>query len=548
MNKARTIFTLSILALFMSGCQSEPESTPTATAEQFEVPTETSPPILSPSPPSTITPSTAPTLTPSPRPTDTPVTTLPLFEPADCQFSPSNISYLSCGYVTVPENRDKPQSGTIRLHVAVARSLDREPEADPLIFLSGGPGSHALEWLFYSVRNYTDILRNRDVIFFDPRGIGFSEPSLDCPEVMDTYRELLDQPLEDHEWIQRMVTANLGCRERLLDSGIDLEAYNSAEMAADVIDIRQALGYEAVNLFGVSYGTRTALTVMRDFPEAVRSAVLDSPVPLEVNLIGADAPASDRAMNMLFERCAAEPSCAAAYPDLPAALNELVATLNAEPVTIPVMHLVTGDYHDVWVDGGILGASLVEALYNYETAIYLPKMIYDSLKAGDGSYDTLATSLEIYLFYGDYSSEGTRHSVLCSDEGTFTTLDAALVSPGTAHPAIAEVVNRDSEMVFRICDEWGAKVAPPLENLPVHSDIPTLVLSGELDPVTPPSWGIQLASTLDNAFYVEFPWLGHSVFAERSCARDIVADFLADPTTEPDSSCTRFITFTFVTN
>jgi pimeloyl-ACP methyl ester carboxylesterase len=499
-------------------------------------------------PSDTLGPSSTETATSDVLPTETTAPQIPRFESADCQFSPSNISNIRCGYVTVPENRSQDDGRAIRLHVAIANSYASDPEADPLIFLSGGPGSHALEWVYYNVRNYTDILKKRDVIFFDPRGVGYSEPSLDCPEVMEAFHETLDQPHSDEEWVEQIVSANLACRDRLLSEGIDLPAYSSAEMAADVNDLRLALGYDMVNLFGVSYGTRTALTVMRDYPEIVRSVALDSPVPLEADILGAEASSAERSRNLVLERCASDEFCNAAFPDLQTAFDEVVEKLDADPITIPVTHLVTGDAYNVWVDGTIFGASVFETLYNYETTIYLPKLIYDTLEGEDDRYETLATSLEIYLFYGDYSSEGTRYSVLCSDEGSFSTVESALEKTGSAHPAIANFINMDLETIFRICDVWGAKVADPIENQPVVSDIPVLVLSGEYDPVTPPSWGRQVAEILDNATYVEFPALGHYVFAERSCPRDIIADFLVDPTTAPDSSCINFITFNFITN
>jgi pimeloyl-ACP methyl ester carboxylesterase len=122
---------------------------------------------------------------------------VPRFEPAECAFSPSFISYVDCGYLIVPEDRDRSDSPTIRLHVAVAHSLGRDPEPDPLIYLSGGPGSFALQWLYGNLSNYSNILRKRDVVFFDPRGVGYSEPSLDCPEVMEAFHEVLDQPISD---------------------------------------------------------------------------------------------------------------------------------------------------------------------------------------------------------------------------------------------------------------------------------------------------------------------------------------------------------------
>jgi pimeloyl-ACP methyl ester carboxylesterase len=546
--KIHFLIPLFVLVLAVFGCQAEPQVTPETIITAEPSPASTNTPTPSPAATDTLGPSATETATPAVLPTKTPFPETLRFEPAECQFSPSSISNVSCGYLVVPENRDQEDGSTIRLHVAIARSYASDPEADPLIYLSGGPGSHALEWLYWNMRNYSDILKKRDVIFFDPRGVGYSEPSLDCPEVMVAFHETLDQAHTSEEWIDQIVSANLVCRDRLLSEGIDLSAYNSAEMAADVNDLRQALGYDMVNLFGVSYGTRTALTVMRDFPAIVRSVALDSPVPLEADILGAEAASAERSRNLVFERCAADEFCNAAFPDLQTSMNELVEKLDADPITIPVTHLGTGETYDVWVDGGILGASVFENLYNYETTIYLPKLIYDSLESEDARYKTLATSLEIYLFYGDYSSEGLRNSVLCSDEGSFTTLEDALEKSESAHPAIAEYVSKEVEIAYRICDVWGAKVAGPIENQPVISDIPALVLSGEYDPVTPPSWGRQVAETLANANYVEFPALGHYVFAERTCPRDIIADFLDNPTTVPDSNCTNFITFGFVTN
>jgi pimeloyl-ACP methyl ester carboxylesterase len=493
-------------------------------------------------------PEPSPTLEPTPTslPTEVPELAVPRFEPAECAFSPSFISYVDCGYLIVPEDRDRSDSPTIRLHVAVAHSLGRDPEPDPLIYLSGGPGSFALQWLYGNLSNYSNILRKRDVVFFDPRGVGYSEPSLDCPEVMEAFHEVLDQPISDAEWVDVQVTASLACRDRLVSLGIDLGAYHSAAMAADVNDLRIALGYEQVNLLGVSYGTRTALTVMRDYPDTLRSVVLDSAVPIEANIFSDDAINANSALEVIFERCAADEFCNAAYPSLPDVLDELTETIVENPITIPVRHLVTNEEYDIYVGRSVLGWGLVESLYNYETAIYFPKLVYETYLGEDDSYQALAISLEIYLLYGDYSSEGQRYSVLCSDEVTFTSLEAALDNPGV-QPAVASFFNSDAELIYRVCEEWGAKVADPIENQPVVSDIPALILAGEYDPATPPSYGRLVAENLENAHFIEFPGLGHFVFAERRCPQDIVADFLDDPEMLPDNQCPGLIRFNFIT-
>jgi pimeloyl-ACP methyl ester carboxylesterase len=472
---------------------------------------------------------------------------VPRFEPAECAFSPPFISYVDCGYLIVPENRDLPDSPMIRLHVAIAHSLGKDPEPDPLIYLSGGPGSFALEWLYGNIPNYTNIIKKRDVIFFDPRGVGFSEPSLDCPEVMEAFHETRAQPISDAEWADRQVAASLACRDRLVSEGIDLDAYHSAAMAADVNDLRAVLGYDQVNLLGISYGTRTAQTVMRDFPDILRSVVLDSVVPVEADLASAEAVNAERALQIIFKRCAGDTACNKAYPDLEGILDELTEAIEENPITIKVRHLVRDKEYEIYVNQRVLGWGLVESLYNFETAIYLPKLISDTQLGEDDGYHTLATALEIYLLYGDFSSEGQRYSVLCSDEGSFTSFDDVLENNQTIQPSIADYYNIDAEITYRVCEEWGAKAADPIENQPVISDIPTLILEGEYDPATPPSYGRLVAENLENAFFIEFRGLGHFVFAERRCPQDIVADFLDNPEIPPDNRCPDMTQFDFIT-
>lgn len=248
---------------------------------------------------------------------------------------------IECGDLWVKETRQVEDSPWIRLHVAILRSGAEEPAPDPLIYLSGGPGSFALEWLYYDAGTYHDILEKRDVIVFDQRGNGYSEPSLDCPEVSEAFQQTLKQDLGDGAWVQSKIAANLACHERLIREGIDLTAYNSAASAADVNDLRVALGYEQINLLGLSYGTRLALTVMRDFPEIVRSSVLDSPVPIQMDLLTAQGPHFNAALEYLFERCAMMEDCQKAFPELQGDLDTLIQRLDDEPVVVRVTHLLT---------------------------------------------------------------------------------------------------------------------------------------------------------------------------------------------------------------
>jgi pimeloyl-ACP methyl ester carboxylesterase len=286
---------------------------------------------------------------------------------------------------------------------------------------------------------------------------------------------------------------------------------------------------------------------MRDYPDILRSVVLDSPVPVEVDMFVTDGIKAEQALQVVFQRCAEDEICGRTYPSLSEVLDEVTQAVTENPFAISVRHLVRNEAFDIYVNRSTLGWGLIESLYNYETAIYLPKLVYETYLGENDAYPTLATSLEIYLLYGDYSSEGQRYSVLCSDEGSFTSLETVLENNAAVQPAIAAYANMDAELTYRICEVWGAKVADPVENQPVVSDVPALILSGEYDPVTPPSYGRQAADNLENAQFIEFPGLGHFVFPEGRCPQDIVGEFLDDPGAPIDNPCPEVFRFNIIT-
>ena len=190
-----------------------------------------------------------------------------------------------------------------------------------------------------ALASYAPILDVCDLVFFDQRGTGYSEPSLACPEFIDLTLDILDDDLSLAQGNQRQLEALAACGDRLLQEGIDLTAYNSAENAADVADLRLVLGYEEWNLYGVSYGTRLAQTIVRDHPEGIRSIILDSAYPLAANIQLETAVNADRAFALFFAGCAADPACAVAYPDLEQVFAELVVQLNESPLVVQVYNL-----------------------------------------------------------------------------------------------------------------------------------------------------------------------------------------------------------------
>jgi pimeloyl-ACP methyl ester carboxylesterase len=278
-------------------------------------------------PPPTSAPTQAPPVTmtlPPPPPTDTPApsTATPTQTPgkfigSSCTFKlPPSLSEgvnLECGYLMVPSDRGDPNSPALQLAVAILRHPEGESAGDPIVYLEGGPGGSSLEFLnLVYDRRYAPVFEaGRDIILFDQRGVGVSRPPLDCPEQDALFFELLDNEVNgktqtEEEMDQLNIEAMAVCASNL-SSNADLADFTTNANAADVKDLAQALGYEQVNLWGTSYGTRLALEVMRDYPEILRSVVLDSTLPPQVNLFEEVPTNQMRSFDLVFDGCAADP-------------------------------------------------------------------------------------------------------------------------------------------------------------------------------------------------------------------------------------------------
>ena len=253
-----------------------------------------------------------------------------------------------CGYLTVPESRSAssgsfPGNRTLRIYVTIVKSLNENPPLDPIVFLYGGPGGNSGGILkgFEEPEVQNLLLTQSDFIVFDHRGTGFSEPALFAPKVDAIWSEAFLKDFDADERAGRFVEAMLQARDRYVGEGINLAAINTPEIAADFNDLRLALGYKKLNLWGISYGTRLALAAMRDYPEGIRSVILDSTVPIQVSQYIEAIPNALHAFNLLFDSVAADPQANAAYPDLKAVFYDVFERLNKMPVLIPAKHPMT---------------------------------------------------------------------------------------------------------------------------------------------------------------------------------------------------------------
>jgi pimeloyl-ACP methyl ester carboxylesterase len=418
-----------------------------------------------------------------------------------------------CGFLSVPEDRSLPMSPTIQLAVAIFKTPSSQPAPDPVLFLSGGPGNALLEnqGPRFNAANIAFLLQNRDLILLDQRGVGYSQPSLHC-SVNETPRL---------------------CYDRLVKSGINLNDFTTQEDAADVHDLIRAFGYQQVNLEGVSYGTRLALTVMRQYPADLRSVVLDSVVSPQVNLFTSIPPAALRAFDVLFHRCAIDSHCNVAYPNLQTVFYQLVADLNRTPIMFNTTS-PTGESFTVHFTGNDLVLWLRQSLY---FTWFIPQLPAAILQIRQHDYTLLS---QIYgSSINDTMNRGMFYSVMCGEDAAFTTRHALELSvqglPLQTQPALLN----STLSLFSVCQFWGMKSVPVAQKEPVMSTIPTLILQGEYDPVTPPANGTLAAHTLSKSYFFLFPGIGHGVVPSQAsnCPNDIMNAFLENPNTKPDSSC-----------
>ena len=459
----------------------------------------------------------------------------PVFVDTECPFFVPAERKPRCGFILVPEDRGKADGRKIRIRAAVFKSESATPAADPIVFLDGGPGSNTLEGLQYDLEVFVPLLAERDLVFFDQRGAGSSDPPLECAEVKEMFYGILGEPVTPEEHRAQELRDAGNCRETLSRSGADLAAYNSAENAADLEDLRLALGYAQWNLYGASYGTRLALTAMRDFPAGIRSVVLDSTYPLQVDLFEEVIDSNAAALSALFAGCADDPACSANYPALEDVFYEQMQALDGQPAAVP-LYGPRGEYRLLTFNGYALTNTVIHGLYLPGGPELLPRMIYDTL---DGDF-SIASVIDSSVFNTvELLSFGMYLSIECHDEAPFSNRETAGGS-ASRHPELAGYVAYENpELLLDACQVWAEGWAPPdpKENAAVNSPIPTLVLAGEYDPVTPPSWGRLVSADLPNSRYFEFPGLGHGVTFAHDCPREIMKQFLADPAGTPSGAC-----------
>lgn len=423
-----------------------------------------------------------------------------------------------CGTVTVFENRHTRIGRQIELLVAVLPSLASVPEPDPLVFLAGGPGQGAAQLASQVQDIFRRVQRTRDIVLVDQRGTGKSNP-LNCRSESSSLRELTERSDDALERLRR-------CLEGY---DADVRLYTTDIAMDDLDEVLVHLGYGQVNLYGGSYGTRAALVYLRRHAGRVRSIVLDGVAPPDMRLPLFMARDAQRALDKLLVDCEAEPGCRRRFPGMASRIRTLIASLERHPRHVRIVHPRTGLPEEVDVDAGLVASVLFTALYSPLTASIVPTLID---RAEHDDFQSLFAVALANEDAGESMSLGMQLSVLCSEDVSHVSLDE--VSRETAGTVFG------SHLVgsrLEACAMWPKGTVDAGYYKPVVSSVPALVLSGDVDPVTPPGWGEAVVKHLSRGRHITIPATGHGVVTT-PCGNRLVADFIErGSTTDLDTGC-----------
>jgi pimeloyl-ACP methyl ester carboxylesterase len=431
-----------------------------------------------------------------------------------------------CGTLEVPEDPDAPGGRRIGLAVAVIPAISTRAQPDPLFLLAGGPGQGARETFVALLPALAGVRRSRDLVLVDQRGTGDSN-RLACDMPEEAWAEA-DLPPDALAQLARDCLATLPGDPRF---------YTTSVAVRDLEAVRAALGYRRINLYGGSYGTRVAQHYVRRHPERTRSVVLDSSVPPDLALGPGMALDAEAALRAGFARCAAEAACAARFGDLDATFDSLRARLAAGPVAVRLADPVSGEPEDLQFTEGHLALAVRLLSYSAQTASLLPLLVHEA--GAGGNLAPLAAQAEMV---GDQLGEsiayGMHNSVVCTEDLPF--VDAAAVDREALRRSYLGEEMLDA--LQAMCSAWPRGVLDGDLRERLASDVPALVLSGSLDPVTPPAYGTAVAAGFRDHLHVVFEGQGHLQLG-LTCAQRLLRRFLEAGTAAGlDAACAGEVT------
>lgn len=461
---------------------------------------------------------------------------VPRLETVPCWFEVKPDIPVRCMKMYVAQTRGGMSTRTVEFPVVILHTQSERRLKDAVLIPGGGgPGSaigltqHGVESLWRS--NDWILEGGRDVILIDPRGVGMAKPNLACHEFGTIIPQLWSKLHTSTEELAVTLQAYQRCKQRFVHDKIDLNAFHTDSTAMDIEELRRLLDIEQWNIYGTSYGANVALVVAQRFPRSVRSLILDSFQPPDARFFDDYTQTVGTAFEQLFEQCQSDKDCARDYPDLKKVLVKLVEQADAKPLHLVVAHPYSLEPFPVVLSGTGLLSLIRSALYNEEDIAGLPEVIYALSR---GSMDLLAPLVREGLRDDlDQSySDGVHLSTNCREEVPFNDMQGAMRQANN-HPYARDMMLSVLEYYQSVCQLWEVMPAAVESIQPAKIEVPALILSGSLDPVTPAKWSAQSQGRFNPLYRHEFVGVSHDVIAATYCAAIVAAYFLEDPKHDP---------------
>jgi pimeloyl-ACP methyl ester carboxylesterase len=449
------------------------------------------------------------------------------FFPEEKIINEENIEW---GYLIVPENWDKPNGKTIKIAVAILKRTSKNTDSNPVIYIEGGPGAGGIKgiwgWLKHPLRN------NSDIILADVRGTGFSLPKF-CPDLGKKFLEILAKNQSATQDEQQKTIAAAACKQDLLSRDIDIEAYNSKSIAKDLNALKRVLKYDKWNVYGVSYGTYTAQVYANDFPQDIKSLILDSSISDISKYYDSNTTNYMNSLKKVFSACENDPNCNKQYPNLENAYYATLEKLEKKPITVKVDKKIIpiGEFTYNAEDFKI---AIQQSLYQKKLIEVLPLLITEFNKGNKSTLSSLVAAFSgaLGLDYGQY------YCVSCNEaipNNSISTFDKNAINYKKLKGGLSFYKSD-----FLVCDKWNlgsAKEPKAMNDLSNLSTIiaPVLVLSGAFDPITPASNGKVTVNRFKNGFLVNAPVYGHAPGFSKIGVK-VIDEFISNPEKNPDVS------------
>ncbi len=428
-----------------------------------------------------------------------------------------------CGVLNVAENPQDPRGRQIELHIARVPAVSRRRLPDPLFVLAGGPGAAASDFYAGVAAVFARIQRDRDIVLVDQRGTGRSN-RLDCPG---------DEHLSYHASDAEIKAQTRQCLAALATHA-SVAYYTTSLAVQDLEQVRAALGYPRINLYGASYGTRVAQHYLRRFPQRVRSVILDGVVPVELAIGPDTALDAEVALHDILGRCAQQSACKARFGDPMDDYQAVRAALKVSTVPVSVHDPATGEDTPFEFGRDHLASVLRLLSYTSEYAALLPLTLHAAVERED--YGPLAGQfLLAERSYGEAIAVGMHNSVVCSEDVPF--YDPAHIDRKRLAATYLGTAQLDG--LGAVCSLWPRGPVDADLHAPLVSAVPALLLSGSDDPVTPPAYAAQAAAAFPHSVSLVMPGFGHGQLTV-PCMDRVMAQFVAQGTALGlDTSCTR---------